>query len=164
MNKEQRTKNKKLFTVHCSLFTDSGITLVELLIAMAIITILAAVSFGNFTSTLIKGRDSRRKQDLEAIGKAVELYYNDMKAYPTSIPAGGTSFVNPNDGTVIYMQKIPTDPQNATTQYCLLSTDGTYFQLYTRLENQNDPSLIPTITCNSINGYNYGLSSPNTTP
>lgn len=143
---------------------QNGFTLIELLVGLAIISILAAVTWGNFSNTLIKGRDSRRKQDLAAIGKALELYYNDTKTYPTGVPGGATPFVNPGDSNVVYMQKVPSDPQSSSRQYCLLSTDGTYYQLYTRLENANDPALLPTITCNLISGYNYGISSQNTTP
>lgn len=142
----------------------NGFTLVELLIAMAIITILAAVTWGNFSNSLVKGRDSRRKQDLEAIGKALEMYYNDNKSYPTSIPGGGTPFIHPSNSSVVYMQKVPSDPQSVVNKYCVSSTDGSYYKLYARIENQNDPSLLPTITCNLVSGYNYGVSSPNTTP
>ena len=86
---------------------NRGFTLLEMLIVMTIISILTSVLWANFFSSLAKGRDSRRKQDLEAISRALELYYNDNKAYPTAIPGPATPFVHPEDSSVIYMSNIP---------------------------------------------------------
>src|SRR4030067_3465886 len=64
----------------------SGFTLIELLVVIAIIGILASFAFASFTSAQAKGRDSRRKADLDAIVKALELYKSDStgaKYYPS---------------------------------------------------------------------------------
>ncbi|MCJ7740543.1 prepilin-type N-terminal cleavage/methylation domain-containing protein, partial [Candidatus Microgenomates bacterium] len=84
----------------------SGFTLIELIIGMAIIAIISGALWGNFFSSLSKGRDSRRKQDLESVAKALEIYYNDKKAYPTALPAFGETFVNSDNSAVIYMPKL----------------------------------------------------------
>jgi general secretion pathway protein G len=142
-----------------------GFSLIELVIAMTIIATLSAALWGNFFSSIIKGRDSRRKQDLESVAKALELYYSDFRAYPTAMPAWGGSFAHPTKATVIYMQKLPTDPSFPKYTYCYTSdTNGTYYKLYANLENTSDPKLLPTLVpCNSVN-YNYGISSSNTIP
>lgn len=145
-----------------------GFTLLEMLVVMTIIAILAAGIWGNFFSSLFKGRDSRRKQDLQAISKAVEMYFNDTRSYPnpTLVSNWGQPFLNPNNPSVIYLQQIPADPNYPGITYCYESSDGTYYKLYARLENvsDNDPKkLSPQVVC--ANGYyNYGLSSMNTTP
>jgi len=158
----QSKKNSKLTTQNLQLI--SGFSLIELILAMAIISILSVALWGNFFSSIIKGRDSRRKQDLESISKALELYYYDFKAYPTGLPSWGQSFSHPTKGSIIYMQKLPTDPIYPKYSYCYTSTDGTYYKLYANLENTSDPKLLPAlVSCNGVN-YNYGISSSNTTP
>lgn len=146
--------------------TNSGLTLIELLVVMVIISILASAIWGNFMTSLVKGRDSRRKQDLDAFTKSLELYFNDNRSYPlpTQIIWGGI-FANPKNSSVVYMQKLPSDPSAPITNYCYVS-DGTYYKIYTNLENTSDAKIIPTITCAPSPGvnYNYGISSWNTNP
>lgn len=143
---------------------ESGITLIELMVVMSIIAILTVGIWGNFFNSLNKSRDSRRKQDLQSVSKALDLYYYDNKAYPTGVGnyglSWGSAFDNANH-TVIYMSKLPKDPASGY-DYCYSSTDGSYYQLYANLENQNDQQLISGL-CNG-GSYNYGISSPNVTP
>ena len=54
-----------------------GFTLVELLIVMAIISILATLIVGGFRSSQMRGRDGARKSDLKQISNALELFYSD---------------------------------------------------------------------------------------
>lgn len=139
---------------------SNGFTLLELIVAMSIIAIVTTSLWGNFFTSLTKGRDARRKQDLESVTKALELYYNDNKAYPAAIPTWGVPFIHPTNTAVIYMQKLPTDPAYPESTYCY-SSNGTYYKLYANLENRNDSKIFTTpIPCNSVN-YNYGISSPN---
>lgn len=141
-----------------------GFTLLELLVAMAIIAILSTAIWGNFFTSLTKSRDSKRKQDLDLISKALDLYYTDMKSYPASFPSLGTALINPTNPAVIYMQKIPNDPLAPTAPYCYPTVaGGSYYKMYAQLENPLDAKIIPTVTCNGVY-YNYGISSSNTTP
>lgn len=149
-----------------SLNKQSGFTLIEIIIVMALIAILASALWGNFFTSLTKSRDSRRKQDLDAITKALELYYTDNKSYPLpTVIVWGSALKNSNDSTVVYMQKLPSDPTYPAINYCY-DSDGTSFKLYANLENTNDSKIIPTVTCAPTPGvnFNYGISSPNTTP
>ncbi|MBI3379585.1 prepilin-type N-terminal cleavage/methylation domain-containing protein [Candidatus Gottesmanbacteria bacterium] len=145
---------------------NSGLTLIELMIVMALIAILATAIWGNFFTSLTKGRDSRRKQDLDAISKSIELYYNDNKSYPLpTLIQWGSPFTHPSNSAVVYMQKLPNDPTSPSASYCYYS-DGSYYKIYSNLENTNDSKIIPTVACppSSSKYYNYGISSPNTTP
>lgn len=120
----------------------SGFTLIEITIAMAIFAIVTGSLLGNFFTSISKGRDSRRKQDLELIGKSLDLYYNDHRAYPITVfPTPPASF---NDGTTTYMQTIPVDPKS-NLRYTYIhdasppGSAGDGYKLYACLENSNDP-------------------------
>lgn len=159
---------KRLEPSPYNLEPNFGFTLVELMVVMAIIAILAATIWGNFFTSITKGKDSRRKQDLDSIAKALELYYNDMKAYPNPtnpLPNWGVPFPNPTKPAVLYMQKLPNDPAYPNASYCYTSDNlGTYYKLYANLENRNDLKVfVSPILCSTVY-YNYGISSPNTTP
>ena len=138
-----------------------GFTLIELLVVIAILGILATVGLGSFQSSQMKGRDTQRKSDLSQIQKALEMYYNDKGAYPTSIPARGNEWRDASvTGGALYMKSVPGDPKGG--DYCYES-DGTYYKLYAKLENTRDPKII-TPSSSACSGYNYGVSSSNTTP
>lgn len=164
VNKKQKAKSKKLLSER------EGFTLIELVVVMMIIAALAVGLWANFTTSLIKGRDSRRKQDLDNIGKAMELYYQDSKSYPIPTPGDnpafnkwGKAFLSSFDDTVIYMSKVPQDPTYPQHTYCYESNaTGSYYKLYAYIENANDPQIFVTpATCDGLAKYNYGVSSTN---
>lgn len=74
-----------------------GFTLLELLIAIAVIAILSAaiIFLLNPAETLRKTRDLKRAADIKQIESAVRLYWNDVKHYPDSNNAW-TSFDSPS--------------------------------------------------------------------
>jgi len=140
-----------------------GFTLIELLIAIVILGVLSALISGNFFSSLKKGRDARRKADLEQIQRAVEMYYEDKRSYPATI-IFGTSLTDSASGK-IYMQKVPNDPISGNNY--VYQSDGTYYKLYSCIENNLDQG--PGVNQNGYTGTNcgncgackYGISSPN---
>jgi prepilin-type N-terminal cleavage/methylation domain-containing protein len=145
--------------------SKGGFTLIELIIAMVIIAIISGTLWTNFLSAIAKGRDARRKQDLEGISKALELYYNDNHFYPTTL-SFGAPFTGAN--STVYMSVLPNDPSYPGMTYCYridVSGIGTYYQLYANLENTRDPQVFTTLVqCTNNYYYNYGISSPNVTP
>lgn len=158
-------KTKKLFSVLCFMFSEKkGFTLLELLVVITIIALLSGVLWVNFATSIVKGRDSRRKQDLESISKALELYYHDNKAYPSTLPDWGESLIHTSDSRVVYMAKLPNDPSSSRS-YCYESDEtGSYYSLYANLENRNDPKIIIIpVTCEGSE-YNYSISSTNVAP
>lgn len=149
----------------------TGFTLMEIIIAMAIFAIITGALLGNFFTSLTKGRDSRRKQDLDLTAKALELYYNDHKAYPTgSLPWGSPL----SDGTTTYMQVLPKDPKAPGINYYYVIdplSAGAYYKLYACLENKNDSAFkdYASTSCGACGmgtgaDCTYGISSLNTTP
>lgn len=151
---------------------NEGFSLLELIIAMTILSIITMALWGNFFTSIVKGRDSRRKQDLESIAKALELYYFDKKFYPASV-SWGSPLVNPDNTNVIYMQQVPQDPSSSYSYCYRTDVNHTKYQLYAVMENTNDSKVFSqTVDCDAsppgnppqILKYNYGISSSNTSP
>ena len=59
-----------------------GFTLVEIIIVVVVIAILAGITIMAYNGVQAKTRDSKRKADIAAIIKALELYYDDNGQYP----------------------------------------------------------------------------------
>lgn len=158
-----------------------GFTLIELLVVMVILGVLATLGGGSFLNSLQKSRDARRKSDVGQIQKALELYYNDHGQYPLSNASHGIDgcdgpclvgeeFADEN-GTV-YMVDLPGDPGSAIYHYA--SPDGSYYQIYARLENLEDRDIpedvdgnklkYSGVDCEAVDDCNYGVSSSNATP
>lgn len=152
---------------------SKGFTLIELLVVIIILGVLAALITGNFFTSLKKGRDAKRKGDLEQTQRALEMYYEDKKAYP--ITAGltfGSPLTDPVSGK-IYMQKVPNDPVSGKT-YEYVSATGTDYKLFACLENKQQ--MLPYISsdytiscgtnCNGTPGIPcvWGVSSTNIVP
>lgn len=121
-------------------------TLIEILVVITILGILISLITGNFLVSLKKGRDARRKADLENIQKALEMYYEDKRTYPPSITFK-TQLKDDSSGKV-YMQIIPDDP-NSNQHYYYSSSEGSY-KLYACLENNQQ---ILSIQCNPPAGF-----------
>ena len=133
---------------------QQAFTLVELIIAMAIIAILTGLTIRYFGTVQNKTRDSRRKQDIQAIASALEMYYNDFDHYPYAqgglmMGCGensaeacqwGDVFQNTSNGT-LYMAEIPQDPGGAQYFY-LAAAQGENYQLFAFLENEEDEQAV----------------------
>lgn len=124
-----------------------GFTLLELMIIIVILGVLAALISGNFITSLKKGRDARRKADLQQIQKALEMYYEDNKEYPEAggedgeldITASGTLCHPEGCDTKTYMYKIPIESKTGC-QYLYVheDSDGEGYSLYSTIENNQD--------------------------
>lgn len=116
----------------------NGFTLIELLVVIAIIGILATFIVASFNSAQQRGRDARRKSDLDAVKKALELAKNDCtgsKWYPLAAgvteearySGGGNSLDGFLDsGTLNYIRALPHDPK-----FVSASADDYHYTPYT---------------------------------
>jgi len=108
----------------------SGFTLVELLVALAIIGIILAIGIPNFMGALQKAKQKRSMADMRGIATAIESYAIDYRNYPpsamVSIPVlyGGISYPTKTMGitksyvTPTYLKVIPlTDGWNSLFLY-----------------------------------------------
>lgn len=156
-------------------------TLIELLIVISILGILASLLSGNFITSLKKGRDARRKGDLEQIQRALEMYYEDYRAYPTR--AAGSGFVFNGEFLTTdktYMKKVPNDPVSGKSYEYDYDSENYGYKLYACLENNQQIlpysiALVPsggltcTTQCFAQDGSTkisciWGISSPNISP
>lgn len=88
-------------------------TLIELLIVVAIITILAAIAVPNFLEAQTRSKVSRVKSDMRSLASSLETYCIDNNMYPPS-----TSFFTPMPSRrfeplttpLSYMTSVPRDP------------------------------------------------------
>lgn len=156
-----------------------GFTLMELVLVMAIIGILAVVGIGTYTQATVKSRDTQRKNDLNQIAKALELFNLDINRYPkinagkmTCLEGDGTEalcgdqiYAFVGDKKAVYIEKAPTDPKTGR-KYVYTPTDSFGgFALYAALENSEDKDIVrvagePTdwgVSCGDVN-CNYKIT------
>src|SRR5271156_806077 len=67
---------------------ERGFTLVELMIVVAIISLLAAVIIPNYVHARAQASVSQTEANIKQIATSLELYYADNQGYPAT--AGGT--------------------------------------------------------------------------
>ena len=79
---------------------QSGFTIIELLIVIAIIGILATLVLTNFQGAQAKGRDTVRKNDMNSVYQKLEEFYNENGGYPDGDLAG-TVAVGINGATAV---------------------------------------------------------------
>ncbi len=161
----------------------NGFTLLELIVVMAIIGILSTMIIGNFVTSQMRARDSKRKNDVTQLQRALEQYMNDHGTYPLStdndisgqiigcgsdpaVPiacAWGGEFSLGTSPKVTYMIKLPSESR-ASMSYHYRSS-GTKYQIYVPLENVQDKEYTPFEFVKCGGGYcSFGVSSSNTTP
>lgn len=107
------------------IYYQSGMTLIEVLITIAIIGLLMAAMATGINSYLLRSDDATRKTDLKKIAIALDQYYNDHNGYPESLaltPGGRTC----GNATVLtpYLKEVPCDPKGGTTQPYLYLPQG----------------------------------------
>ncbi len=164
-----------------------GFTIVELLIVIIIIAILAAITIVAYTGIQQRARDSQRKTHVQAIVKALELYYIDNGRYPSG--SGSTTINNAwsttadaswsNLATALspYLATLPADPistPNANPQfsvgynyayfagnYCGTTNNQVFILVYRNETVPQENTLTGTCTAPLLGPYN-GANSSNT--
>src|SRR3989344_5858351 len=97
-----------------SISRRSGFTLIEILIVIAIISILSSVAIVGLPKIGGKGRDARRVSGMRQVQTALELYFTKNGNYPnvSTWTALNNELIDPTRGVGI--SGIPNDPRNAT--------------------------------------------------
>jgi prepilin-type N-terminal cleavage/methylation domain-containing protein len=165
---------------------NSGFTLLELLIAIAIVSVIFGLIISSASQVQRSGRDAQRQTDLRSIQAALQQYYTDMQYYPSSISIGnplhcsignpfvGASYPCTSTTAKTYSTRIPQDPAGTPAySYTSLTAAGTSgcdnssttfssrchkYCLYAKLEGGAINT--PPTQCPLSGSYNYSVSQP----
>lgn len=103
-----------------------GFTLIELMVVITIIAILAVIGMALFTNVQATARDAKRKADIDAMAKAMEVNYIQGTGYSTTLAAswfaGGATPINTSPGGTTYRTNTPT---TAAFTFCALLEKST---------------------------------------
>ena len=78
-----------------------GFTMIELVIVVALLSILATMGLAQYRASVIRTKEAVLKEDLFRMRDAIDQYYADKNKYPAGLDALVT------DG---YLRKLPKDP------------------------------------------------------
>lgn len=155
--------------------THRGFSLIELMVAIAIIAVISSVALSSFSAIQRQGRDTQRQSDLRALQLALQQYYANESHFPDALTLTSgaaltncTGIVSGCTVTRIYLGVTPADPVTGTgTPYCYTSLTSAlvgatacvtgqasestchYYALHAKLENP--PTGSGSFTCNSLN-------------
>lgn len=87
-----------------------GFTLVELLVTVAIISLLTAIALPNFLNAQTRAKVARAKADMHTLGEALEIYCADNDTYPQAALILPRSRLRPLTTPVSYLSALPRDP------------------------------------------------------
>lgn len=149
----------------------------EIISLFVIFLILIAISIPNFVVSLRRARDQVRKDDLGGLVPALGLYHEDFGIFPLSSSDGRIVACKKSGNLVVnyipcnwgvdafdaYMPLLPRDPDYQKGAGYRYISDGSRFQIYVSLENNDDPEYDPKIIarnlmcgnliCNAGRGY-----------
>jgi len=132
---------------------SAGFTLIELLVVIAIISLLSSAVLASLSGARESARDTRRKQDMRQIERALQAYFNDHNEFPCQDPSNCSNQTNGANGKIgegatidslleSYMNgNVPHDPQGPG--------DNTYYYYYDGIHcNSEGSGGIVTISFN----------------
>jgi prepilin-type N-terminal cleavage/methylation domain-containing protein len=181
----------KLKTSNLKLQTTGGFTLIEIITAIGVLTILATVILAavNPIEQFRKAQDAKRKSDLAQVQRVLEAYYQDFGRYPAHTTTGlNTYTINTGLGEDVnaikwgtswkpYMDIVPVDPSSSKFYVYFSDSSNGYqsYRIYASLDRgTKDPDACSEATgCPNAPGgcgledefyCNFGLTSPNVSP
>ncbi len=127
---------------------NTGFTLIELMVSVAIIAMLTAIAMVTFSGANKKARDGRRKADLEKIRISLELYRQEVGSYPTDV-----ADLVPN-----YLQELPIGPKDDPYLYERNVGSSFVYTLDAKLEDIGATNGTYDVGCSGV--CNYRVNSP----
>lgn len=144
---------------------NQGITLQELLIVITIIVFLVSLLLIGYSTQLHKGRDGKRRADLQKIKLSFEDYFNDNGCYPAQVELEIFETCD-SDGFKPWLNSIPCDSLgNPYTVMVEETTCPSWFAVFAEMEYLKDSD---TVGNECFSGcavgeetYNYAVTSDN---
>ncbi|MDB5204680.1 MAG: ral secretion pathway protein [Candidatus Taylorbacteria bacterium] len=128
----------------------SGFTLIELMVVIAIIGILASLSFAGLSDSRLKSRDTVRAGDLKSLDQAAQVYFSEHNGqFPPALADLNQYFTN---------NAAPQDPQSHTDYFYKLITSPKGYCFGATMETDamhNEVSCLDTGT-----SANYQIKGP----
>jgi len=112
-------------------YAQSAFTLIEVLVVIVILSILAAFIVPNFIDKPEQARVVKAKQDIVAIGSALDMYKLDHHKYPTTQQGlealvKTRQAVGDSQAGQPYLPKMPVDPWGHPYKYLSPGQHGSY--------------------------------------
>jgi general secretion pathway protein G len=145
-----------------------GFTLVELIIAMAILAILMTISFPLYTNYIDKMNINQAKIDIVILESKIQAYYSENSVFPVSLAqAGLIVYRDPWGNSYQYFrianQNTSTIRQNARKDHFLVPINSTYDLYSMGKDGQSKKALTPKVSHDDIiranDGAYVGLAS-----
>ena len=93
---------------------ESGFTMVEMLIVVALIGIVASIALPSYRNATLKARESVLREDLWVMRDVIDQYFSDRGKYPESLDA----LVEAG-----YLRVIPADPMTRSRESWVTETE-----------------------------------------
>jgi general secretion pathway protein G len=107
---------------------ESGFTLLEMMVVIAIVVILATIAAGQYQRSVLRAREVALHSNLNVLRKAIDDYTRDKECGPSSLD----DLVSNN-----YVGSVPEDPMTRQKDW---------------VTTEDDISISPEQTCNGISG------------
>jgi len=153
---------------------DLSFTLIELLMVVAIISILSAIALPNFLEAQTRAKVARAKNDLRAIATALEAYHADNCAYPQAALIPPPRRLRPLTMPIAYITTLPEDPFNLRRRWRFYRYGAMPLDVASRwilasvgpdLHSSTNPiefypGYQPGLFCGQVEGFDYILYDP----
>lgn len=101
-----------------------GLTLIEMLLALFVLSLLAGLALPLVTGGIQQAKESALREDLYVMRKAIDDYYADNGAYPESLDELVTQR---------YLRRVPDDP--------FTQTSGSWQLIWTEADGKGTPGI-----------------------
>jgi prepilin-type N-terminal cleavage/methylation domain-containing protein len=114
----RRAFKEKKIRVRRAFCLSTGFTLIELLVVIAIIGLLASITLVALNEARENARNSRRISDMKQVQLALALRFDKDSSYPASLNFDSGDPITSEDGSMVYLEQIPTNPEPRDDGVC----------------------------------------------
>ncbi len=143
-----------------------GFTIVELLVVLAIASMLLALIFVNFREVRVSSRNTERVQTISAIQNALALFHTSNFYYPGTVGTNGSAVTLLSQLVSLgYIPIIKNDPLGAVWDeyyYCPGDNSGGPQAYVVRTKLEQEKGNNPAILSSDVDGTVYGCDCSDT--